>query len=1093
MEINKQTCTECGNPIEGDGLAGLCPVCMMQVGMGSMETNAAAPDRNEQPSFNAPPIQELTALFPQLEIIELIGFGGMGAVYKAHQRDLDRYVALKILMPRSGSDPGFAERFTREARALARLSHPSIIGVYDFGQREDLHYFIMEFVDGPNLRQVQQVGTLSSDQALSIVPQICEALQYAHDQGVVHRDIKPENILLEQKGRIKIADFGLAKILGKQAQNLTLTREGHVMGTPHYMAPEQVEHPHDVDHRADIYSLGVVFYEMLTGELPLGKFSPPSNRVQVDVRLDEVVLKTLEKEPRRRYQQVSQVATEVETISHSPGGKRPETDAPADALAQATEQLRLPAIGLIVTGLLEWLFVPLGVLGMFLFRGFLPGALEIAVLLATLPLAAFLIFAGLRIKRAESYKVGIVASVLATVVAPANAVGLFMGVWTFVVLTRKEVRATFDEKRRAEDGGLPVLSGVKPDWRKAGRMALWTNGIHALALILFGVLLTFFMQRNMAFFHALGASLPLITRVYVTFTDVLIEYGWLVLITVLINNGLFLWVLGALGGRRARRWWSVILMVILILLGTGMRVAIKRPLQQFNVKHTTPLPQREVRRNPNPQEAHDSFMAKLPQGTVELLGIGEHPSDDKAWWSPDGSPAQEGPFYGQGGRAYPSENKITREFVIRLAQTPADASRPTWKIDPSTGGAGIEVTHADGQPWPGLYGEVAHIPDQARDVNVTVGVALDPWETVATASGSKTTMKGVVHRDSHWSVSFQEVVAREGALDMTVVYDASEDWEMRVVAMTDAGIRTTGNVAVNRYGTMSQRTSTFHNLPLEEVQRFALQVRTYHWVTFEHVALQPMREAVSQNDAKSYTATLSNGLLFEVLAVARNPRGNPAWCTPDGIPLDAAPLTVNTWRPLGGGRPPAPENQFLIHYRHDISPMPVCESLSYRVVFEPVPTKRNMVEAVDRHGKPAYPDWIGYDDPPDRVTIRIRSAAGPWETIHEHYPGKSVPHRELSGNTGMMVQWGEPVQVTKNELEYVVMHSIDRETYALRVMAHLHDGRMKDVAFHSGLVRGVPIKGFARIHTNEYSPKDVEKFVMQRSLWASGVVRGVKL
>jgi serine/threonine protein kinase len=267
-------------------------------------------------------------LFPQLEILGFLGKGGMGAVYKARQPALDRMVALKILPAQAAPDPGFAERFTREARALARLSHPNIVAVHEFGQvsgasetpagtggTPGLPFFIMEFVDGVNLRQLQKAGRLSPREALQIVPQICDALQYAHDEGVVHRDIKPENVLVDRKGRVKIADFGLAKILGCDPEALRLTGEGQVMGTPHYMAPEQVEHPLTVDHRADIFSLGVVFYEMLTGELPLGKFQPPSRKVQVDVRLDDVVLHALEKEPERRYQQVSEVKSAVETIS----------------------------------------------------------------------------------------------------------------------------------------------------------------------------------------------------------------------------------------------------------------------------------------------------------------------------------------------------------------------------------------------------------------------------------------------------------------------------------------------------------------------------------------------------------------------------------------------------------------------------------------------------------------------------------------------------------------------------------------------------------------------------------------------------------
>jgi predicted Ser/Thr protein kinase len=284
-------------------------------------STAAGPAASRQGSpqgygghFVPPNPEELARYFPHLEILELLGQGGMGAVYKARQSGLDRLVALKILPFEAGQDPAFTERFGREARALARLNHPNIVSVYDFGQVGGLYYFIMEYVDGVNLRQLLLQGQLQPAQALQIVPQICEALQFAHEEGVVHRDIKPENILLDRKGRVKIADFGLAKLLGR-SNDSHLTGPYQVMGTMHYMAPEQVDNPLQVDHRADIYSLGVVFYEMLTGKLPLGRFAAPSQSVKVDVRLDDVVLKTLEREPERRYQHASDVKTQIETIS----------------------------------------------------------------------------------------------------------------------------------------------------------------------------------------------------------------------------------------------------------------------------------------------------------------------------------------------------------------------------------------------------------------------------------------------------------------------------------------------------------------------------------------------------------------------------------------------------------------------------------------------------------------------------------------------------------------------------------------------------------------------------------------------------------
>ena len=333
-EINQnmeQKCPQCGGPLPSGVLAGLCPACLLKQGVAA-DTGAGP----ETAPFQPPTVEEVARLFPQLEILALIGKGGMGAVYKARQPALDRMVALKILPPQTAAGPGFVERFNREARALARLNHPNIVGVYEFGQASGLSFFIMEFVDGLNLRELERAGKLSPREALQIVPQICEALQFAHDEGIVHRDIKPENILLDKKGRVKIADFGIAKILGGGSEP-DLTQTHGAMGTPHYMAPEQMEKPTTVDHRADIFSLGVVFYEMLTGELPLGKFGPPSSRkVEVDVRLDDVVLRTLERDPERRYQHASQVKTAVDTIA---GTAAPPPASAANAAAIAGEIL----------------------------------------------------------------------------------------------------------------------------------------------------------------------------------------------------------------------------------------------------------------------------------------------------------------------------------------------------------------------------------------------------------------------------------------------------------------------------------------------------------------------------------------------------------------------------------------------------------------------------------------------------------------------------------------------------------------------------------------------------------------------------------
>jgi tRNA A-37 threonylcarbamoyl transferase component Bud32 len=275
------------------------------------------------------PPEEIAPHFPQLEIMECLGRGGMGVVYKARQKTLNRLVALKLLAPERVRDAKFAGRFTREAQALAALNHPNIVTIHDFGQAGGFYFLLMEFVDGVNLRQLLRARRLTPEEALAIVPPLCDALQFAHDRGIVHRDIKPENLLLDKAGRVKVADFGIAKMLGtanggdhagQPASSENVTQ--NAVGTPGYSAPEQKTDPQRVDSRADIYSLGVVFYEMLTGELPGKRIEPPSGKVHIDVRLDEVVLRALENKPELRYQQVSEVKTLLETIAATPASPR---------------------------------------------------------------------------------------------------------------------------------------------------------------------------------------------------------------------------------------------------------------------------------------------------------------------------------------------------------------------------------------------------------------------------------------------------------------------------------------------------------------------------------------------------------------------------------------------------------------------------------------------------------------------------------------------------------------------------------------------------------------------------------------------------
>src|ERR1035438_7316040 len=278
---NETKCPECAALLQQDAPAGLCPNCLMAL---NLKTETVFTD--DTPAAQPPlPPEQIAPHFPQLEILEFLGRGGMGVVYKARQKTLNRLVALKLLAPERVRDPKFAERFAREAQALAALNHPNIVTIYDFGQAGGFYYLLMEFVDGVNLRQLLRARKFTPEEALAIVPPLCDALQFAHEHGIVHRDIKPENLLLDKAGRVKVADFGIAKMLGAGNGGATTGEAAapasatqSTLGTPGYSAPEQKTDPQRVDSRADIYSLGVVFYEMLTGELPGKIIEPPSKK-----------------------------------------------------------------------------------------------------------------------------------------------------------------------------------------------------------------------------------------------------------------------------------------------------------------------------------------------------------------------------------------------------------------------------------------------------------------------------------------------------------------------------------------------------------------------------------------------------------------------------------------------------------------------------------------------------------------------------------------------------------------------------------------------------------------------------------------------
>jgi predicted Ser/Thr protein kinase len=471
-------CPECGAALSADSPEGLCPRCLLHH---ALKTPSPTPTGGHSP-FVAPEPAELAPHFPHLEILTLLGQGGMGAVYKARQLKLDRFVAVKILPAEWGRDPAFAERFAREARALARLSHPHIVGVHDFGEAGEHFYLLMEFVDGANLRQLLQAGPLDPRLALQIIPQVCDALQYAHDEGVIHRDVKPENILVDQRGRVKMADFGLAKLVGPSRASFTLTGTNQVMGTLDYMAPEQRNHPQEVDQRADIYSLGVVFYEMLTGKLPLGRFSPPSDVAGVDGRLDEIVHRALEREPEQRYQHVSEVRSALESVLDGGpfiGGTANAVRSPAPTGAEYVQlQVQGPAAALIISALAGLIFWAVMAITIILGQQatYSSGPPPLLMIVLAIALAGVIITGAVKLRRFNGYGFVIAASILAMLPWSLHClIGIPAGVWTLWTLERPDIKAAFAanlrRNRRPTNQPVPhketspVLRKARSFWR----------------------------------------------------------------------------------------------------------------------------------------------------------------------------------------------------------------------------------------------------------------------------------------------------------------------------------------------------------------------------------------------------------------------------------------------------------------------------------------------------------------------------------------------------------------------------------------------------------------------------------------------------
>ncbi len=901
-----RTCPKCGKPTATGELADLCPACLLAQGL---ETE---PGTGPRVRFEAPPLERITRLFPQLEVLGLIGSGGMGAVYKARQPPLDRIVALKVLPASSQPGNRFEERFNREARALARLNHPHIVTVHEFGQVEDLHFFLMEFVDGTNLRQLEKTSRLSPREALQIIPQLCDALQYAHDEGVVHRDIKPENVLVDRKGRVKIADFGLAKILdpSADAEAARLTVEGQVMGTPHYMAPEQLEKPLAVDHRADIYSLGVVFYEMLTGDLPLGNFAPPSRKVQVDVRLDEVVLRALENDPTRRYQQAGEVKTRLQSIADT----APEPTASA-AAKPSVVFLRFAGFPVVAEkdgirsvhrpGVAKGFAVLFGVLTVImgcwaLVRGGYEagwfGLVGWPSVVIRIAISGLLMAWGVRSARRKKLEPRIPA-IAPVVVLPSEgtsrkavlgAVCLALG---FVALalfltpmahTTNPLQSAAVMRVQGFLVGLIVVTillapvcatflgwiAVRDIRQSRGRLgglklAVFDGLVVPLGLI--NSILIFVLRGGLSFAEGTGwhSSSNLTAN---------LALGWLLILAV---N----WILVRAIWNRVRldespereRWWCqapaitalAITCLLVIQVTTQLRASRIPSFGMFS-------------RPPNQIATEDekgALIAVLPNGSqLELLAVETPQHPESPWSLPNGTPLPQGSYSITNSEPILDTNSTATRLILRLTGSSLPLQSIGFFIAQQSMGGSMQSSGnvypyegvlKDGKPLPGAFYIWKSQLNEGSEKTFRLAVDLDPWQVIATAD-----VEGRNRNDAFTypipgvSVRFQPAGEYKGRTRLTTIaqlFDPDLDTAIRALGTNGTVLsQTKGEGGTSSYGTMTLFSE--FDVPLREIRGFQMSVRKHHWIEFQKV-IQGTRAIAPPEPAAIPTATTAPPLI----------------------------------------------------------------------------------------------------------------------------------------------------------------------------------------------------------------------------------------
>ena len=334
IETVSNVCGKCGAKISADGPRGVCPACLLETGLGLLyDEDENTTDQEPMPrrKHGTPPVKML-ADFGDYELLEEIGRGGQGVVYRAHQKSLNRTVALKVIGLGPWATEAHLKRFRREAQAAANLDHPFIVPIHEIGEREGCCYFSMNFIDGGQLDQVVRRTPMSIRRAAELIAKLARTVHYAHEHGILHRDIKPGNILLDANGEPHLTDFGLARLVETES---TVTHTLEVMGTPSYMAPEQAAGEHQkLTKVTDVYGLGAVLYQLLTGHPPFTGATtfatvrlvldteprlPRLLNPKVDRDLSTICLKCLEKDPKRRYSSALALAEDLEHwLKHEP-------------------------------------------------------------------------------------------------------------------------------------------------------------------------------------------------------------------------------------------------------------------------------------------------------------------------------------------------------------------------------------------------------------------------------------------------------------------------------------------------------------------------------------------------------------------------------------------------------------------------------------------------------------------------------------------------------------------------------------------------------------------------------------------------------